>query len=231
MLVAACQVTFAPAQILFALDVKRALRDAAWQLMVSEYYGVGNLLETLNSLAGQVLIAMPGMGDPRFALSLVYLCDHSDQGAMGLIINKPVADRCLSELLEQLELPVQTDVDQQPVYFGGPVETGRGFVLHSSEYQSALQTMQVGNGIALTPTLDILEDIAGGKGPDQARMMLGYAGWGPGQLESEIAANGWLTGEGSIDLVFETPDDEKWADALARLGVDPSGLSGAAGRA
>lgn len=187
--------------------------------------------DSLTDLTGHLLIAMPGMGDPRFFSSLVYMCDHSDKGAMGLIVNKPVTDLKFSELLEQLEVDVSVEVDETPVYFGGPVETGRGFVLHSADYESDLRTMPVQHGIALTPTLDILEDIARGAGPKQARMVLGYAGWGPGQLEGEIAQNGWLTCPGDAALVFDTPDAEKWTAALALLGVDPRGLSGTAGRA
>jgi putative transcriptional regulator len=182
-------------------------------------------------LTGSVLIAMPGMADIRFAHSVVYMCDHSDKGAMGLIVNKPAADMNFTDLLEQLEIAPSAQVDRVGVYFGGPVETGRGFVLHSQEYRSHLRTLDVGEGIALTPTLDVLEDIAAGQGPDRAMMLLGYAGWGPGQLESELARNGWLTCAGGAELIFEVPDQEKWAHALKDLGIDPALLSGAAGNA
>ena len=117
------------------------------------------------------------------------------------------------------------------MHFGGPVETGRGFVLHSDEYRSALETLRVGDGIALTATRDILEDIATGKGPERAQLMLGYAGWGPGQLEGEIAQNGWLTCEASPEVIFDLPDAEKWGAALKTLGIDPLGLSASAGHA
>lgn len=182
-------------------------------------------------LTGSMLIAMPGMNDIRFSQSLVYLCDHSDKGAMGLILNKPAADMEFAELLEQLDIPAEKQSSDVQVYFGGPVETGRGFVLHSTEYQSDLRTLTVQEGVALTPTLDVLEDIGAGRGPNRAMMMLGYAGWGPGQLEGEIAANGWLTCESSIDLVFDVPAEQKWAGALDKLGINPALLSGSAGTA
>lgn len=182
-------------------------------------------------LAGSMLIAMPGMTDPRFAQSLVYLCDYSDKGAMGLIVNKPAPDMSFSELLEQLEIKPAVPTNDVEVYFGGPVETGRGFVLHSAEYTSDLRTLKVRNGMSLTPTLDILEDIAAGKGPRDVMMMLGYAGWGPGQLEGELAQNGWLTCDGSAELVFHTSAKLKWARALKGLGIDPAMLSAEAGSA
>ena len=174
---------------------------------------------------------MPGMADMRFAQAVVYLCDHSEQGAMGLIVNKPAADMSFAELLEQLEITPETTTEKVGVYFGGPVETGRGFVLHSSDYTSDLRTLNVRDGIALTPTLDVLEDIAAGRGPERVMMMLGYAGWGPGQLESELAANGWLTCEGASELVFDVPDGLKWSRALRNLGIDPALLSADGGSA
>ena len=182
-------------------------------------------------LTGSMLIAMPGMADPRFAQSLVYLCDHSSKGAMGLIVNKPAHDMSFAELLEQLEIDATVPTDAVKVYFGGPVETGRGFVLHSSEYKSDLRTLRVRNGLALTPTLDVLEDIAAGQGPNRVMMMLGYAGWGPGQLEGELAQNGWLTCDGDAELVFETAAADKWNRALKQLGIDPAMLSAEAGSA
>lgn len=181
-------------------------------------------------LTGKLLIAMPGMGDPRFEHSVVFLCEHSEQGAMGLIVNKPAADVRLSDLLEQLDIE-PADGSDAGVHFGGPVEGTRGFVLHSGEYESSLQTMQVSPDFAMTATLDILEDIASGKGPERSLMMLGYAGWGPMQLESEIAANGWLTVDADPRLVFDTADRSKWSAALQALGVDPLALSGVAGHA
>ena len=178
-----------------------------------------------------MLIAMPGMADMRFSQSLVYLCDHSEKGAMGLIVNKPAADMSFRDLLDQLDIKPALAIDSIRVYFGGPVETGRGFVLHSTDYVSDLRTLRVQDGIALTPTLDVLEDIAAGRGPKQVMMMLGYAGWGPGQLEAELAQNGWLTCPDEPDLVFDTPDSRKWASALERMGIDPALLSAEGGSA
>ncbi|SEF82413.1 YqgE/AlgH family protein [Jhaorihella thermophila] len=183
-------------------------------------------------LTGKLLIAMPGMGDPRFEHSVVFLCSHGDDGAMGLIVNKPALDVSLKDLLEQLNIKTHEGRDMDlPIHFGGPVETVRGFVLHTSDYLSNLHSMPVADGFSMTATLDILEDIAAGKGPKKALMMLGYSGWGPGQLENEIAMNGWLTTDASIELVFGTPDDEKWSAALKTLGVDPMTLSASSGRA
>jgi putative transcriptional regulator len=182
-------------------------------------------------LTGSLLVAMPGMGDPRFDRSVVFMCAHSDQGAMGLIVNKPAQDIRLGELLEQLDIASLPAVRDTPVYFGGPVETGRGFVLHSTDYMSGLQTLKVGPGFGMTATMDVLEDLATGEGPERSLVMLGYAGWGPGQLENEIAHNGWLTVDAHVDLVFGNPEKDKWMGALKSLGIDPLGLSGVAGRA
>jgi len=183
-------------------------------------------------LTGKLLIAMPGMGDPRFEHSVVFLCSHTDDGAMGLIINKPAGDVILSDLLDQLDIVADPpERGQMPVYFGGPVEGARGFVLHSAEYDSQLHSMKVSDSFSMTATLDILEDIALGQGPEKALMMLGYAGWGPEQLEQEIAMNGWLTAEADMDLVFATDDGGKWSTTLKSLGVDPLSLSASAGHA
>lgn len=183
-------------------------------------------------LTAKLLIAMPGMGDPRFEHSVVFLCSHGDDGAMGLIVNKPAVDVRLSDLLDQLDIPAgEPERGDMAVHFGGPVESARGFVLHTPEYVSNLHSMQVSDGFSMTATLDILEDIASGQGPDRAMLMLGYAGWGPGQLEGEIAMNGWLTTDASPDLVFGPPDKGKWEAALKTLGVDPLTLSASAGHA
>lgn len=182
-------------------------------------------------LTGKVLIAMPGMGDPRFESAVIFICSHSDEGAMGLIVNKPSSDVSLSDLLEQLDIPRQADGLSRPVHFGGPVEGGRGFVLHGRDYGSHIHTLRVTDDIRMTATVDILEDIGRGAGPSEALMMLGYSGWGPGQLEGEIAQNGWLTAEASAELLFSTPDLKKWGAALKTLGIEPVMLSGSAGHA
>ncbi len=181
------------------------------------------------NLTGNLLIAMPGMGDPRFEHSVVLMCDHSGDGAMGLIINKPLADLRSGDLLDQLDISsAQSD---ERVYFGGPVETGRGFVLHGIDYRSRLQSLLIDDTFAMTATMDILEDVAEGKGPADTIIALGYSGWGPGQLESEIAQNAWLTAAADPALVFATPDADKWSRALVGIGVDPRLLSSEAGRA
>ena len=182
-------------------------------------------------LTGKMLIAMPGMADPRFEHSVVFVCAHSDDGAMGLVINKPTDDLRLRDLLEQLSITPGEDMRNVAVHFGGPVEHGRGFVLHDYGYHSAISTLDVNDEFAMTATLDILEDLADGRGPAHVIMALGYAGWGPGQLESEIAENGWLTCEADKPLVFDTPDAGKWEAALKTLGVSALTLSADAGRA
>jgi len=186
--------------------------------------------ETLN-LTGRLLIAMPGMGDPRFAHSVVFLCAHSQDGAMGLIVNKAMEGMQLSSLLEQLEIALARPELDSTLYFGGPVEGGRGFVLHSPDYISDLNTLTVGDDFSMTATQDILEAMATGAGPLRSLMTLGYSGWGPGQLEREIAQNGWLECEATTDLVFDLPNADKWAEALRSLGVDPVTLSATAGHA
>jgi putative transcriptional regulator len=155
-------------------------------------------------LTGKLLIAMPGMGDPRFAHAVIYMCAHSEDGAMGLMINKPTDDLSLRDLLEQLSIKATPDTRDIRVHFGGPVEHGRGFVLHDYGYHSSISTLDVNDDFAMTATLDILEDLADGRGPGKALMALGYAGWGPGQVEAEIAENGWLICEADHGLVFQT---------------------------
>ncbi len=183
------------------------------------------------NLNGKLLIAMPGMLDPRFAHSVIFMCAHSDDGAMGLVINQPTSDLRLHDLLEQLSIKSGTDARDVPVHFGGPVEHGRGFVLHEYGYHSAISTLDVNDDFAMTATMDILEDLADGRGPGRVVMALGYAGWGPGQLEAEIAQNGWLTCDADAELVFDTVDTDKWEAALAKLGINPLALSSDAGRA
>ncbi len=183
------------------------------------------------ALTGKLLIAMPGMGDPRFAHTVIYITSHSHEGAMGLVVNKPAEGISLSDVLEQLATQTSPPDRILGVHLGGPVETGRGFVLHSDEYKSAMHTLVVEDGFALTATLDILEDIANGKGPDKALLTLGYSGWGPGQIEAEIAQNGWLIADASFETVFDCPDPNKWEAALRSLGIDPLVLSASGGRA
>ncbi len=183
------------------------------------------------SLNGQLLIAMPGMGDPRFEKSVVFMCAHSEDGALGLIVNKPSPELEFSTLLQQLDIDVPRPNRDIRVHFGGPVEHGRGFVLHSGDYEGNDSTLQVDDSFGMTATLDVLEDIARGTGPSDALLALGYSGWGPGQLEDEILQNGWLTCDASPEIVFDGDDHGKWEAALKTLGVDPLTLSATAGRA
>lgn len=187
--------------------------------------------ELSGHLTGKLLIAMPGMGDQRFEWSVVFLCDHSDEGAMGLIVNKPAQDINMGALLKQLDIDNPAGLGSLPVRFGGPVEMGRGFVLHSPDYASVVTTLEVTEDLRMTATLDILEDLGQGTGPDKWLMMLGYAGWGPGQLESEIAQNAWLVCEASPELIFGQPDGDKWEAALESLGISPMMLSSEGGSA
>ncbi len=184
----------------------------------------------MQDLTGSLLIAMPGMEDARFERAVIFVCAHSEDGAMGLTVNKPSADMTLRDLAEHLELPVE-GCREVEVHMGGPVEPGRGFVLHSPEWDGDVSTKRVGERFAMTATRDVLEAMAAGAGPERALVTLGYAGWSEGQLEDELAGNGWLTVPASPRLVFGLPDDAKWVAALAVLGVEPGSLSGAAGRA
>lgn len=182
-------------------------------------------------LTGTLLVAMPGMTDMRFDRSVIYVCAYSSEGAMGLIVNKPATDVTLGALMKQLNIKPSEDTRHMPVHIGGPVEMSRGFVLHGSDYTSKLKTLQVDDTFGMTATLDVLEDIAAGEGPRNPLILLGYAGWAAGQLEAEIAQNGWLTVAASPALVFEADDDDKWAAAVGSLGINPLGLSGTGGRA
>lgn len=189
-------------------------------------------------LDGQLLIAMPGMMDDRFERAVIYVCAHSSEGAMGLILNKLVANLSFPELLNQLGIigesePIRLpdEVETMPVHRGGPVETGRGFVLHSADYYVQNSTLAIEEGICLTATLEILKAIADGSGPANALLALGYAGWSAGQLESEIQQNGWLTCPADDALVFGADLDGKYEEALRKLGIAPGMLSSDAGHA
>jgi putative transcriptional regulator len=183
-------------------------------------------------LEGKLLIALPGMPDPRFEKSVIFMCAHSLQtGAMGLIINKKIEGLDFRDLVQKLEIPMSARTPDFPVLYGGPVETGRGFVLHTGDYESDESTLPVSEDISLTATLDILRAIADGRGPAKSIFALGYAGWGAGQIEDEIRSNGWIHCEADPTLLFDADLDGKWANALGKLGVDVSGLSAHVGRA
>ncbi len=189
-------------------------------------------------LEGQLLIAMPAMADKRFARSVIYMCAHSDEGAMGLIINQRAPNLNFPDLLERLqildedaEISVPSDMMDMAVHLGGPVEPERGFVLHSSDYFTPSSTLPIDDDVCLTATIDILKALAAGEGPDRAILALGYAGWAPGQLESEIHANGWLSCQADLELLFDLDVEDKYERALYKLGIDPIHLVNAAGHA
>jgi putative transcriptional regulator len=185
----------------------------------------------MNSLAGQLLVAMPQMLDPRFARSVVYLCAHSGEaGAMGLVINKLLGSLTMGELLTQLDIEPSVAVGSRPVHFGGPVEASRGFVLHTADYREEA-TLHVKGNISVTATLEVLRTIGKDHGPRQSLFALGYAGWAPGQLDAEIQANGWLSVAADDEIVFASDYDEKWTHALAKLGINLHMLSSEAGHA
>lgn len=189
-------------------------------------------------LTNQFLIAMPGMADETFAGAVVYMCEHTDKGALGLVINKPI-DIKLKNLFEKVELTLdRADLADEPVYFGGPVQTERGFVLHErlgsgeggegGHYNSSLQ---IPGGLEMTTSKDVLEALANGAGPKRLLVTLGYSGWAAGQLEEELGRNGWLTVDASPEIIFDTPVEQRYDRALALLGIDPRMLSQEAGHA
>jgi putative transcriptional regulator len=187
-------------------------------------------------LDGQVLVAMPTMEDDRFARTVIYVCAHSSEGAMGIVVNKPAPHISFPDLLVQLDVISAGEEIRMPdragaiqVLRGGPVESGRGFVLHSADFMIEDSTLPIDDGICLTATLDILKAIAKGAGPESALLALGYAGWAPGQLETEIQANGWLNVPADRALVFGEEADSKYERALAKIGIDLGKLSTEAG--
>ena len=185
-------------------------------------------------LTNKFLIAMPGMADDNFAGTVVYMCEHTERGALGLVINKPI-DIKLKNLFEKVELKLdEPDLAEQPVYFGGPVQTERGFVLHEKvggEASSFNSTMSVPGGLEMTTSKDVLEAMASGGGPRKVLITLGFSGWQAGQLEDEIGRNGWLTVDADPAIIFDTPIEKRYARAVGLLGFDPSMLSGEAGHA
>ena len=189
------------------------------------------------NLTNQFLIAMPGMGDGTFAGTVVYLCEHTEKGALGLVINKPI-DITLKNLFEKVELSLdREDLAGAPVYFGGPVQTERGFVLHEplggsgddeGHYNSSLR---IEGGLEMTTSKDVLEALASGAGPKRVLVTLGYSGWAAGQLEDEMSKNGWINVEAEPGIIFDTPVDQRYDKALSLLGIDAGMLSSAAGHA
>lgn len=183
------------------------------------------------SLEGRLLIAMPNIGDPRFEQAVIYLFAHRRSGAMGLMVNRAAEGVTFDGLLRQLQLDVSEQAQITTVRFGGPVEEERGFVLHTPDWHRDDSTIRVDGTVSLTATLDVLKAMASGSGPARALFALGYAGWGPGQLESEIARNGWLHCDGDPEIVFDAEDGSKWRRSLAKLGINPMALSSMAGTA
>jgi putative transcriptional regulator len=182
------------------------------------------------SLTGQILIAMPAMGDPRFAQAVIYLCDHTANGAMGIVVNRPLDNPSFEDLLRHLNIDPAPPARTIRLCSGGPVDNARGFVLHSADWTGE-GSLRVDDGIALTASLEILKAIAGGGGPKQGVLALGYTGWGPGQLDAEMQQNAWLSAPADPALVFDDDNDSKWRRALAVLRIDPLLLSNAAGHA
>jgi putative transcriptional regulator len=197
--------------------------------------------DSATNLTNQFLIAMPGMADDNFAGSVVYLCEHTERGALGLVINKP-SDIKLGRLFEKVDLPLdREELAEQPVYIGGPVQTERGFVLHERGEDDAADidadgatytsSLRIPGGMAMTTSKDVLEALASGAGPKRVLVTLGYAGWSAGQLEDEIARNGWITVDAQPEVIFETPIEQRYDKALSLLGIDPRMLSSEAGHA
>jgi putative transcriptional regulator len=181
-------------------------------------------------LTNQFLIAMPGMADPLFSGTVVYVCEHNERGALGLVINRPI-DLDLATLFDKVDLKLEIQpLAQQPVYYGGPVQTERGFVLHDATGTFS-SSLTVPGGLEMTTSKDVLEAVADGSGPHRFLMTLGYAGWTAGQLEEELGQNGWLTVEADPDIIFNVPADGRFSAALGLLGIDLTMLSGEAGHA
>ncbi|MGD9639059.1 MAG: YqgE/AlgH family protein [Alphaproteobacteria bacterium] len=181
-------------------------------------------------LSGQCIVSTPNMEDSRFEHAVIFVCAHSKDGAMGIMINRKIEQVTFSDLLEQLELFPSKDILINDVLYGGPVETIRGFVIHSSDYRQS-GTLLLNDNIALTATIDILKELANGKGPKNALIALGYAGWAPEQLENELKQNSWISLPADPELLFNTPVDKKWETAYSKIGIDPSMLSSSGGNA
>lgn len=188
------------------------------------------VVENKNWLTGQLLVAMPAMLDPRFDKTVVLVCSHGPEGAMGLVLNRLFGDLDFQGLLAQFDIRLSPGIHELPVFYGGPVEPVRGFVLHSADYQKEATTV-ITPTIHMTATIEILSALAQGNGPEQSLLLLGYAGWSPGQLESEIQNNGWLTVGADDGLVFDKDIESKWNRALGKIGVSPMMLSADFGHA
>ncbi len=192
-------------------------------------------LDNLNGyLKGKALLAMPNMGDPRFHHAVIYICTHDAKGAMGFVINDVLPGMVFENLLEELEIKdevqAKASILKTPIFRGGPVEMGRGFLLHSKDFEDK-ETSHVTEDLAITGTIEALKAVAEGKGPREKLIMFGHAGWEAGQLDSELQQNSWLVADANADFIFNIPHADKWAVALKSIGVNPAQLSGAAGQA
>ncbi|MBA3813943.1 MAG: YqgE/AlgH family protein [Alphaproteobacteria bacterium] len=181
-------------------------------------------------LTGQFLLAMPYLADPRFEKVVIYICGHDNNGAMGLVVNKRLGDLTLKGLLDYLNLPQESIKRELPIYFGGPVDTERGFILHSDDFTHP-GTVPLSNHISLTATVDVLQSIAAGGGPKDCLLAMGYVGWGPGQLDSELHSNKWIQAESDPEILFHVPIEKKWEVAISTLGVTPEAFSEEFGQA
>ncbi len=191
---------------------------------------MGKTVSHQGFMTGELLVAMPQMRDARFTRSVIYICAHTSDGAMGLVVNRLVGSLTFPDLLQQLNIDAHGKGEHIRIRSGGPVETGRGFVLHSTDYVDDA-TLKVGELVGLTATIDILKDIASGSGPRRSLLALGYAGWGPGQLDQELQANAWLTVPADEELIFDDALNDKWERSLSKIGVDFTFLAGDAGHA
>jgi putative transcriptional regulator len=190
------------------------------------------MVDMRHALTGNLLIASPSMGDSRFKRAVILVCDHDDEHAMGIILNRPMAKLTLPKLLDQLGIDCSIKLPRSPVLDGGPCQRDRGFVLHTDDWESDEATQKITMGLSLTATRDVLQAIGRGDRPHRATLALGYSGWGPGQLEDEIKDNAWLIGEPDLDSIFDASDvKSKWEQAYQRLGVQPWQMSGSTGRA
>jgi putative transcriptional regulator len=184
------------------------------------------LTVTSFSLRGRLLIATDAVEDPAFRRTVVFLCAHSPAGAMGLVVNRTANGLTLRRLMSDVDLLPRTIVPSERIHAGGPAETERGFVLHSTEYSDGAETLGIDGAFALTATRRVLSDLSEGRGPKRRLIAMGYAGWGPGQLETELGENAWFTADADPDLVFGAPDGEKWRGAVQSIGIDGTAISG-----
>ena len=183
-------------------------------------------LDETDGLTGKLLIAMPGIDDERFDKSVILLCAHSDEHAMGIVLNKTMADITLPELLDQLDVPMEDRLPNDPILKGGPVGTDRGFVIHSEDFESIGATIPINERLRLTATKEVLSAMASPDRPRKCRLALGYSGWGPKQLENELRENIWLVVDADEEIIFDTDFDGKWLRAISKLGITPDRLQG-----